>query len=853
MSAETGAADTLGPIEMAGGLLVGSGGTFTLAGGVTNRVSTVPAAGIYGAVSLSGLVTFHCDTNSTLAVFSPLGGAGGITKTGPGEMVLSAACSYANGTDVREGTLKLEGQGRPGNGGFTTHVFPDGSVYLNGINLLNYGFYLEGGGANNGHALIYHNTNSLAGGNIEIHGGVVFKAEPTAKLTIDATITGDGGLGQVGNGTLVLESSLPNTYAGPTTFREGTLLLAHDNNVAAIPNSLTLGYPTNGAPGAAAICTAANQLAPAAGAALFFNSLTVNQNSTFDCGGFNQSVPNLNLTEATLTTGAGVLSLGGNLTVQPGSSPSSLLTGKVQLFTGAGATHTFNLGSNAQVFCTADLTESGTQNIYKDGTGQFGNLGAMTFHGTLTVHQGRWLAANSNPFGSAVGPTIVDAGASLVSFAGTFSEPLQLSGSGDAGAGALYSNSTNSFTGPITLTADATIYAESNSILSVSGVISGAGKLTKEGSGLLKLTGTDANTYTGGTVISHGQLELGKTGVNAIPGNLTTLGNGGSNGARLLLANQIADSGAMTLNGGDFLDLNNNSETIGSLTGSGNIQLGSGTLTTGGNGADTSFSGGIGGTGGLTKTGAGTMTLSANNSYTGTTAVNGGKLIVNGQQPASPVSINTGGTLGGTGRVGHISDLNGHVAPGTSPGILVCSNYSTFTPANLLQIEIAGPTLGSGYDQLQVNGTVLLMGGTLQVAMNFSGAISNQYVIIGNDGADAVSGTFTGLPEGAMLTNNGVAFQITYHGGDGNDVVLTQKSVVTGPAITSGKIVGGKFQLNATGQPGLTYTVEATSNLTSPVSWTAIGTALADGTGLIQFVDADSNLYPVRFYRLRFP
>src|SRR5262249_30263905 len=146
----------------------------------------------------------------------------------------------------------------------------------------------------------------------------------------------------------------------------------------------------------------------------------------------------------------------------------------------------------------------------------------------------------------------------------------------------------------------------------------------------------------------------------------------------------------------------------------------------------TTFNGIIHGGGGLTKTGGGTFTLNGDNLYTGTTTVNNGKLLVFGQQPQSAISLLTGGTLGGTGRVGHIGDLNGHVSPGASPGILVCSNFSTFSPANTLQIEINGATPGNGYDQLQVNGTVLLMGGTLQVTMNYSGAVSNQYVIINN-------------------------------------------------------------------------------------------------------------------------
>src|SRR4029453_17016115 len=63
-------------------------------------------------------------------------------------------------------------------------------------------------------------------------------------------------------------------------------------------------------------------------------------------------------------------------------------------------------------------------------------------------------------------------------------------------------------------------------------------------------------------------------------------------------------------------------------------------------------------------------------------------------------------------------------------------------------------------------------------------AVGTKFLIIFNDGADAIVGTFKGLPEGSSLTTNGgKAFRISYHGGDGNDVVLTRitNTIVTGP------------------------------------------------------------------------
>src|SRR5690606_131257 len=108
-------------------------------------------------------------------------------------------------------------------------------------------------------------------------------------------------------------------------------------------------------------------------------------------------------------------------------------------------------------------------------------------------------------------------------------------------------------------------------------------------------------SYTGETVIEGGTLQV--SGGAALP-----------------------DTTAVTLAGGATLAVDT-SETIGSLAGAGSVNVGAAqVLTTGGNGADTTFSGVIGGAGGLLKAGAGTLTLSGANNYSGGTTVAGGTL-----------------------------------------------------------------------------------------------------------------------------------------------------------------------------------------------------------------------------------
>ena len=119
----------------------------------------------------------------------------------------------------------------------------------------------------------------------------------------------------------------------------------------------------------------------------------------------------------------------------------------------------------------------------------------------------------------------------------------------------------------------------------------GDGSLVKIGSGSMILT-NGGHTYSGATTISDGTL-------------------------RLLDGGALPDSSAVTVNTGGTLDLNNLNDAVGSLAGEGNVILGSATLTSGGNNGSTTYSGVMRGSGGLTKTGTGTLTLSGSNAYAG--------------------------------------------------------------------------------------------------------------------------------------------------------------------------------------------------------------------------------------------
>lgn len=183
----------------------------------------------------------------------------------------------------------------------------------------------------------------------------------------------------------------------------------------------------------------------------------------------------------------------------------------------------------------------------------------------------------------------------------------------------------------------------------------------------------------------------------------------------------------------------------------------------------------ITGDGFLQKDGSGTLTLTGTSTYSGGTSLNGGRLNVNGAI-ISDIAVVAGTTLGGKGSVGAVlAHAGATLAPGTSVGALSTKDFTLLAGARL-EIEIAGATPGSGYDQVRVEGTVTVAGATLDLSLlaAFEPRFGQSYTIVDNDGADAVVGTFAGYADGAVFMLGGRLMTITYQGGDGNDIVVSK-------------------------------------------------------------------------------
>ena len=312
------------------------------------------------------------------------------------------------------------------------------------------------------------------------------------------------------------------------------------------------------------------------------------------------------------------------------------------------------------------------------------------------------------------------------------------------------------------------------------GLISGAGGVTQLGNGATVLTAN--NTYTGGTTITAGILQLGAGAGGSTAGGI--VGDVTNNGSLLVnrsntytLGGAISGTGSVTQQGNGTTVLTAaNTYTGGTTITAGVLQLGAGGTTgsivgnVSNNGAlafnrsDTyTYGGTISGTGSATQQGNGTTILTANNTYTGGTTVDAGSLYVSGDQTAATgaTTVNNA-TLGGKGVIGGNVTLTGNstLSPGdnsTAPGTLTIKGNLALGSGTMLDYSFGEANVVGGplNDLIVVAGDVSL-GGKLNVALSPGGSLDvGVYRVISYDGtlSNAAGLTLGTLPTGADRTD----------------------------------------------------------------------------------------------------
>lgn len=366
----------------------------------------------------------------------------------------------------------------------------------------------------------------------------------------------------------------------------------------------------------------------------------------------------------------------------------------------------------------------------------------------------------------------------------------------------------------------------------ISASLAGANSLTKTGSSGLFLTGS--NSYTGGTIINSFYIGINSdAALGAVPGSFS--------------ANNI------TLNGGTLSSYTGSYNTGIVLNANRGITLGAsgGTLDAGSAGIDMTINGVISGSGTLTRATAGTVVLTAANTYTGQTRINAGTLSVSsvGDSGSTTSNLGTNGTIriGSTTGAGillytgsgetsnRVIDLGGTTGGATldqsGTGVLKFTSALTATGAGIKTLTLRGSTSGSG----EISGAIVDNSGTNTTSVSKSG--TGTWVM------SSSTGTYTGsttVVAGVLAGSSAHAFGNT----SGISIQASGTLSLRGDADTSfTKTTGGAAYTVSTTASGATINVDqATVSGTSAKTMTigSIGTASTAATYQLNFTGGNN-------------
>ncbi len=621
-------------IDGDGGITTGLGNySFSIDGGTLKVFDVGLTTGIDMILAGGNIATIN--TNGLDSILNGvLSGSGILNKVGTGNLTLTNAETYSGGTNVLAGALIVDG-------GSIDH--PGADLYV-------------GGNANETAAFVAQNNATITVAEFSMANTAT--ANDTATINNSTLNVEDGALIVGVNGTAALTANNGSTinldssgshgvslYVGENAGANGTVTITDSGTVLNSNGSIIVGFDGTGhftlANGGVVNVNAADQAS---------NGFVVGVTGT--------GVANITGVSSNLTVNDGALAVGflndGTMNVSDGAKV------KTYGINNSGATIVLGFGANGSLNVTNATLSTHNGSIV---VGDAGN-------GTLTVDVGSVFSHGSDGNNSLILGNLADSSGNVFI--------------GINGDGAHY----NSFTGALVVGNE------------------GSGSLVVDANAFLKSYGTDSLNNAlliGNGANSTGSVDvLGYLGIrsgNVTVGNLgngtLTVDNGGyasiSSGNVILLASDANATATVNVNSGGTLSVggvngiqagnggyafNLNGGTVrvhgSDLTTSVNFALGNNTTSSiNTNGYNATINGTLSGQGGIAKDGNGTLTLNANNNFTGATNVNTGNLVVNGQYASSVVVNGSNSILGGNGTInGNVALSNGAaVAPGIANGV----------------------------------------------------------------------------------------------------------------------------------------------------------------------------------------
>ena len=798
-----------------GSIINSSSGGFSLNFRLTGAVSGSGPLALGGAIGVefqgdaSGYTGTATGTGGTIT-FNPgiptqtfsgnLAGSRPVVKSGSNVTVLAGDNSYSGATTVSAGTLVLTGENTSTTG---TMTISSGAALR-----LDY--------STNDTFKISSGVLTLSGGAIELTGGTFEDSVASTTLTAATTntITRTTGTAILNLGAITINASSRLNLA-----QGGIARTTNANNAQGVLGSwATIGGNLPAMNDGTGLIVAATTtdltrlssgskvIADGAGSHVRFiegtgtagnftlgaatttvNTLTQSSDGGVSAASVDLALQTLALNSVTVGSGAGALTIGTAL--NNGTLRAAGTSLEFRDFAAAGITVNSIIAdgtgaTSVRKFDPGTMTFFGT-NSYTGGT--------IVDQGTLTANLGNTAGARF-PFGS--GLITMNSGSTLRMFAAStsnamsFVNPINLNG-----ATLTSEDAVQTYSGNIALTGANTVnvsYAAKDAIFS--GIVSGAGSLTKASAGLLALS--NSNTYTGGTTISGGTIRTANTAALGDAGRAVTLSGGTlqlatdtslssknvtvSANSTIVLDRAIAGAGIATTFGtlsfgnGLTLTVNNGANVtngISTLNFTGFPQLGTTASSTTtfalGANVEVNLSGNLSGTQAfarVTKTGAGTLILSGNNDWwdpatsTGLVTVTGGTLDLRSQNAmgdgtTTTTSIALSMAASTTLRLGTNTALGNHAnLTLTGSGATILSDRSTAGAGITNQFNV----LNIGAHTLNVIGGSNVTSGTTQVNFNSASLTGNTVLNVVNPTAGSTNMLVSGIISGAFsLTKSG--------------------------------------------------------------------------------------------------